>query len=204
MGCPSPSSCLLRQMSPVSAAITAQLNINDSLGWQVLAGQRRGERGTPPDKTRDEKEKWWLYLPDKFSFVSLNLCICMCAISRFLAWCDGFIALFFPPLWGDGPLCSPIAPHPSCWHFWHSLKYLCISASVCLSVQQLICRSACVSFIFSWVFLGEGASWTLMLAKVMVVTAGHREKSHPGGTRRGWRGGGGSWIDGKASAGVAA
>lgn len=97
MGCPSPSSCLLRQMSPVSAAITAQLNINDSLGWQVLAGQRRGERGTPPDKTRDEKEKWWLYLPDRFSFVSLNLCICMCAISRFLAWCDGFIALFFLP-----------------------------------------------------------------------------------------------------------
>lgn len=134
MGCPCLSSCLLRQMRAVSAVITAQLNINDSLAWQVLAGQRRGERGTPLDKTRNEKEKWWLYLLDRFSFVSLNLCICMCAISRFLAWHDGFIALFFFPSEEMNlfvfplPLILPtgIADIP--------FKHLCVCVSVCVHI----------------------------------------------------------------------
>lgn len=124
MGRPCLSSCPLRQMSAVSAVISAQLNINDSLAWQVLAGQRRGERGTPLDKTRDEKENWWLYLSDGLSFVSLNLRICMCAISRFLVWHDGFIALFIFPSKEMLPYshsCSSFL-----LHCWHSFKSLCV------------------------------------------------------------------------------
>lgn len=187
MGCPCLSSCLLRQMSAVSAVITAQLNINDSLAWQVLAGQRRGERGTPLDKTRNEKEKWWLYLLDRFSFVSLNLCICMCAISRFLAWHDGFIALFFFPSEEMNlfvfplPLILPtgIADMP--------FKHLCVCVSVyvhiyiythrlVVSVPVVVSRAVFVSFISSCAFL-KRASWTLMLAPVIVMTAGHSENS---------------------------
>lgn len=126
MGCPCLSSCLLRQMSAVSAVITAQLNINDSLAWQVLAGQRRGERGTPLDKTRNEKEKWWLYLLDRFSFVSLNLYMYVCH-QQILGLTWRFYCPVFLPLWGDEPLCIPIAPHPSYWHCWHSFQ-----ASVCM------------------------------------------------------------------------
>lgn len=181
MGCPSLSSCLLRQMSPVSAAITAQLNINDSLAWQVLVGQRRGERGTPLDKTRDEKEKWWLYLLDRFSFVSLNLRICMCAISRFLAWHDGFIALFFLP---SEELDLFVFPLPL-------ILPRDIPSSICACLQVCVCifGGLCVN-LCHYLFVGprvfppyphvcflEKASWTLMLATVMVVTAGHREES---------------------------
>lgn len=158
MGCPSLSSRLLRQMSPVSAAITPRLNINDSLAWQVLAGQRRGESGTPLDKTRDEKAKWWLYLPDRFPFVSVNLRICMCAISRFLAWHDGFIALFFLPSEEMDlfvfplPLILPagISDIPSS---------ICACACVCMQAYGFlpppIGRSTCASSISSCVFLGE-------------------------------------------------
>lgn len=157
MGCPCLSSCLLRQMSAVSAVITAQLNINDSLAWQVLAGQRRGERGMPLDKTKDEKEKWWLYLLDRFSFVCLNLRICMCAISRFLAWHDGFIALFFFPSEELNlfvfplPLILPtgIADIPSS---------ICVCARVCIymCVSAAIYVQVCVCFLHILMcFLGK-------------------------------------------------
>lgn len=158
MGCPCLSSCLLRQMSAVSTAITAQLNINDSLAWQVLAGQRRGERGTPLDKTRWKGEVMalsaWQIL-----FCLSELAYMYVCHQQILGLTWQFYCPVFPPVWGDGPLCVPNAPHPSYWHFWHSFKYLCMCKSVfvcrlvCLSMPLLICRSTCVSFLSSCVLL---------------------------------------------------
>lgn len=131
MGCPSLSSCLLRQMSPVSEAITAQLNINDSLAWQVLAEQERGERGTPLDKTRVEKEKWWLYLLDRFS-LSLWTCVYVCVPSAD-SWLDMTVLLpcFSSPLRSWTSLYSH---SPSSF----LLTFLQISMHVCVYMQACV------------------------------------------------------------------
>lgn len=141
-------------MSLVSAAITAQLNINDLLAWQVLAGQRRGERGMTLDKTRDKKEKWRLYLTD--SPLSLSTCVYVCVPSA-NSWLD--MTVLLPCFSSPRRRWTSLYSHcPSSFlHAFltflqvsvHVCKVLCVCRLLCSSVSLLICRSACVSFMCS-------------------------------------------------------
>lgn len=168
MRCPSLSCCLLRQMSLVSAAITAQLNINDSLAWQVLAGQRRGERGMTLDKTRDQKEKWWLYLTD--SLLSLSTCVYVCVPSA-NSWLD--VTVLLPCFSSALRRWTSLYSHCPSSFLPAFLTFLQVSAHVCKCSSVFICVTAYLRVFPSYthVHFLERTSWTLMLATVVTTPA---------------------------------
>lgn len=158
-------------MSVVSAAISPQLNINDSLGCQVLAGQRRGEKGMTLDKTglkrRSDFFIWHIlfclsqleYMQVCHQQILLLTRLFYCPVFPFSEEMDLFVfpVLILPP--GISRIPSSVCVH-KCVYLW---SYWFVTPCMFPSYPHM--------------YFLERTSWTLMFAAVMVVMAGHTEES---------------------------